>query len=174
MKPRLAVTISAAVLTAFLIACGAPNRDVRNEGPQATDPADTSSATTAAADTDAALGETLNIDEEARVTVTEVDTSVESDNQFDEPRYGGYASAAVEVEALESMLVTVTDFKLIAKDGTAYKSMLFVYGFDGVLEHQTIKAGQKASGLVIFDVDPKNLGDGGQIEYDGSAYWSFK
>lgn len=93
------------------------------------------------------------------------------------PDKGSYyaLSAAIEVKK-GSTYACGCDVALVAKDGTVYEPSAG-FGFDGVLEAVTLNAGQKAAGVIVWDL-PAAAVAGARIELRanvfadaGQGYW---
>lgn len=116
---------------------------------------------------------------EIRVTVSDIKRNVKSDNQFDKPDHGGYATVKVELTALKGTSdIGPSNFRLIGADGTVFKAEFLVAGIDGQFDAMTeIQEGQKKVGVVVFDVDPAKVASGKiELSSDGGsplAYWTF-
>lgn len=68
------------------------------------------------------------------------------------PEKGIFFSVQATIQAVKgSAYACSCDFALVAKDGTAYEPSV-TFGFDGALEAVQINAGQKAAGLVVWDL----------------------
>lgn len=101
------------------------------------------------------LGDDLT-NEDATVTVSSFESDVDSDNQFDQPE-GVYVAIDVTIKAHDDYFVSSGSWQFSATDGTTVTAESYVAGVSGMLEIQTIHSGQKAHGLVVFDVDPDML-----------------
>lgn len=84
-------------------------------------------------------------------------------NYGSKPEKGVFFSVTATIVAVKgSAYACSCDFALIATDGTAYEPNA-TYGFDGALEAAQINAGQKAAGLVVWDLPPTAV-QGAKIE----------
>jgi hypothetical protein len=119
-----------------------------------------------------ALGETMVFTQTTTggTIVTEVNYRVVVDRTYTKsPKYGMrpekglFFGIRVDINVKTgSTYACPCDFALIAADGTAYASG-GGFGFPGALEAVDLRTGQKAGGLVIFDV-PAAASMGGKIE----------
>lgn len=132
----------------------------------------------------AKLGETVEYKtssgKKIRVTITGINRQAQSNNQFVTPKKGGFVTVQVSVTYLEggsgTYVALPTDFSLIGADGTVYGGdIMSSAGFDGAMDTVTLNIGQKASGLVAFDVDRANI-SGGKIQLNdfgkAAAFWA--
>jgi hypothetical protein len=84
-------------------------------------------------------------------------------SSFFKPDNGIFYAAPVEIKAIKgSVYACPCDFALIAKDGTVYEGTIGI-GFDNALDPAQLNAGQRTTGVVVFDV-PKAALAGGRIE----------
>lgn len=94
------------------------------------------------------------------------------------PERGIFLGVRLSVEVTEgSNYIYAGDIALIAADGTAFETK-GGFGFDGAFEGIELQAGQKSSGLVIFDVPQAaltgariQLRDGGYNPDSDQVYW---
>jgi hypothetical protein len=109
------------------------------------------------------------------VTIGEPKAPVPSGNMFSKPERGHFFSVKVTVEfksGSSTYSATPTDFKLVTADGTLYQAEILSL-VDDALQFVDLNAGQKATGLVVFDVPSAvKPGTGAKIQFDGS--WSGK
>jgi len=116
-------------------------------------------------DISVAFGETLVVTDSAGGEVRYV---VTADKVYTKTKYGTKPEKGVlygikvSVEVVGgTTYVCACDFALIAKDGTAYEGS--GYQVDGGLDALDLNRGQKASGVVVFDI-PQAAQTGGRIE----------
>lgn len=103
----------------------------------------------------AQLGETLVY--KSRLGGDEVQYTLAAGKQLTKTKYGtppdkgAFFSLTTTIQVVKgSAYACACDFALVAKDGTAYEPSGF--GFDGALEAVQLNAGQKAAGLVVWDL----------------------
>lgn len=111
------------------------------------------------------FGETLSVTDslggEIHYTVT-ADKSYAKTKYGTKPKNGVLYGVKVLVEVVAgTTYVCACDFALIAADGTAYEGQSFAIA--GGLEALDVNRGQKASGVVVFDI-PTDAHKGGRIE----------
>lgn len=116
-------------------------------------------------DISVAFGETLVVTDSAGGEVRYV---VTADKVYTKTKYGTKPEKGVlygvkvSVEVIDgTTYVCACDFALIAKDGTAYEGSAFQVS--GGLDALDVNRGQKATGIVVFDV-PQGAQNGGRIE----------
>lgn len=167
-----AATVAVVFLATMAIACGAG--DNKNEGKS--DSNDTTTTSQEGSDIDGEVGDTINVGDKMKVTITEVDLDVKSDNSLDKAKNGAFVAAYVKIEALtDAMIIGPHDFSIMDAENVVYDST-YTLGIDKVLESDTLDTGQKAKGWVVFDVDPEGFATG-TVQYDWGfedpATWSF-
>jgi hypothetical protein len=116
-------------------------------------------------DISVAFGETLVVTDsaggEVRYTVT-ADRVYTKTKYGTKPEKGVLYGVKVSVEVVNgTTYVCACDFALIAKDGTAYEGSAFQVS--GGLDALNVNRGQKAAGIVVFDI-PQGAQTGGRIE----------
>lgn len=115
------------------------------------------------------LGETLvytadglGTDDEVHYTLT-AGKAITKTKYGTRPEKGQFFSLAAAVTVVEgSAYVFGGDFALVAKDGTVYEANMS-HAVDGGLEGVEIRAGQKVSGLVVWDI-PAGVQVGARVE----------
>lgn len=129
----------------------------------------------------AAMGQTVTLksgDDVVDMTLSDPKQYSKDPKYGQKPQHGVYLTIAVTVQCKSgSHFGSTGEFKLVAADGTAYQADLGV-GFD-TLDFTELSAGQKKSGLIVFDV-PKAAVTGAKIQVDGigldfdtpAAYWT--
>lgn len=104
------------------------------------------------------------------VSVSNVNRNAESKNSFITPKKGGFITAQVSIKYLSggsgTYMAVSTDFDFVGSDGTLFPvQLLDTAGFDAGLDTMTLNPGQKASGVVAFDVDRSKVA-GGKIQFN--------
>lgn len=158
MKPsRAARALSAAAIAAavvLMLACGiAPKRATVSDGPSA------AGSLAAAAQTPVArLGQTITLtggvgDNQLSATILRVTThKAAPDNEWVRPAKGVFAAVEVEVKVLKGKTYACQcDFALVAADGSLYEPV-WPIGFNSGMQSVTLNSGEKAGGVVVFDV----------------------
>jgi hypothetical protein len=116
------------------------------------------------------LGETLILTRSGLGAADEYHFTLTADKQYTRstkygmrPEKGVYfaVKALIEVKT-GSTYACACDFALVATDGAVYEPNSG-FGFTGALDAVTLNAGQRASGLVVFDLPPAALA-GARIE----------
>jgi hypothetical protein len=124
----------------------------------------TSAPVTEEGTTEVPFGQTLvlstSLGDEAEYTVS-ADKTYARTKYGTRPEKGALYGIKVEVRVRAgSVYACFCDFALIAADGTAYEGQTSVAG---AMEGVELRAGQRAGGVVVFDV-PQNAWVGGRIE----------
>ncbi|MCP2258321.1 protein of unknown function (DUF4352) [Streptoalloteichus tenebrarius] len=132
------------------------------------------------------VGTPINVHERGHdyvVTVSGVQPDVPAPNEYTRPRNGAsFLTAQVDFAVSESVgplpvFVSPLRFKLVYADGTTIATSISGYGLPGrQLDTLTLAAGQKTSGMIVFEVDPARLA-GARIQLDDglhtpAGYWS--
>jgi hypothetical protein len=115
------------------------------------------------------LGETLVYTSKGLGSDDEVHYTLAAGPQLTKTKFGSrpdkgvfFALTATIQAKKGSAFACSCDFALVAKDGTAYEPSV-TYGFDGGLEAVQINTGQKAAGLVVWDLPQAALA-GARVE----------
>lgn len=178
-RPALAALL---VLAAgFGLACGVkPQRSsVTGEGtPAASAPAATPDAAPAAK-----LGQSIETsgglgDNRVAYTVSKLTRhAVAPDSALVRPKKGVFVAISVEVRVTAGKTYACfCDFALVAADGTLFEPVL-PFGFDAGMQSVTLNTGEKAAGLVVFDL-PKDAADAVRVQLrpditnDVRGYWA--
>lgn len=177
-KSTLAVAALAVALGLPTLACG----DTGAESTSSSGGTPAAAGKSPKAVTTVKVGEKLTVTETVlgektivELTLSAVKTGGKG-TQFDKPSKGQYITATVAALVKEGKTtVNSSQFKLVAKDGTAYDTTVVLDGDD--LSAMDLAAGQKTSGLIRFDV-PKGAEKGAKIAVlsflaDGDVgYWA--
>ncbi|MFC3381553.1 DUF4352 domain-containing protein [Couchioplanes azureus] len=131
----------------------------------------------------AKVGQTITVrpwrigeDGEVKYTLSNV-KKAKSPNGFMNPKNGTYVTAKLEIKVIKgSEFASTSDLSFVTSDGTVYEPT-WSGGFDGEFDAVELKAGQRKSGLVVFDV-PKSALKGGQVHvsslWDDESYGYWK
>jgi len=148
---------------------------------------DTTTAPAQPTNTSFALGDTISTTSTSAAGGSKADWTVSADKQYRRtpdgytgPQNGTFYGIRVSVSVSSgSQYVYSDDFALIGPDGTTYQATSSMYSFPSALQGTTVNAGQKVSGLVVFDVPPTALAGGkielrpdGQALSNGQAFWA--
>ena len=87
------------------------------------------------------------------VTATSAKKSASAaDAAWIKPKKGAYLAVTVEVSVIKGKTYACyCDFALVAPDGSLYEPV-WPAGFDQAMQSVTLNAGEKVSGVVVFDV----------------------
>lgn len=148
MKAFTTVALAAAAATA--IACGIkPERATVGATPAP------SAASSVAA---ATIGDAITLsgglgDNRVTVTAKSAKKSASAANaSWIKPKKGAYLAVTVEVTVAKGKTYACAcDFALVAADGSLYEPV-WPAGFDEAMQSVTLNAGEKVSGVVVFDV----------------------
>jgi hypothetical protein len=148
VKPLATAALAAAALAA--IACGIkPERATVGTTPQ---------PSVAASVAAAKLGETITLsgglgDNQVAVTAKAAQKlAAAADASFIKPKKGAYLAVTVEVSVAKGKTYACyCDFAVVAKDGSLYEPV-WPAGFDQAMQSVTLNAGEKVSGVVVFDL----------------------
>ncbi|MEU8003399.1 DUF4352 domain-containing protein [Catellatospora sp. NPDC049111] len=178
-RPVLSVTL---VLAAAVgLACGVKPQQSNVTG--AGTPA--ASAPTASAESapTAKLGQSIETsgglgDNRVAYTVSKLTRhTVAPDSALVRPKKGVFVAITVEVKvSAGKTYACFCDFALVAADGTLFEPVL-PFGFDTGMQSVTLNTGEKAGGVVVFDV-PKDAADGLRVQLrpditnDVRGYWT--
>lgn len=119
------------------------------------------------------LGETIVYesrlsDKEIHYTVSTAGKSITQTKYGTKPDRGAFFAVAVTIQAVKgSTYACPCDFALVTKDGAVYEPM--VIGIDGMLDAVQINTGQRAAGLVVWDVPAAAIA-GARIELRASLF----
>ncbi|MDI1462508.1 DUF4352 domain-containing protein, partial [Catellatospora sp. KI3] len=103
--------------------------------------------------------------------------TVAPDSSLVRPRKGVFVALTVEVKVLSGKTYACyCDFALVAEDGSLFEPVL-PFGFDDGMQSVTLNGGEKAAGVVVFDV-PKDALTGLRAQLrpdlanDVRGYWT--
>lgn len=103
--------------------------------------------------------------------------TVAPDSALVRPKKGVFVAITVEVKVTAGKTYACfCDFALVAADGTLFEPVL-PFGFDAGMQSVTLNTGEKAGGVVVFDV-PKDVADGLRVQLrpditnDVRGYWA--
>lgn len=134
------------------------------------------------------LNEAVNIKEDFLGDVTEYVVTIKSAKAFakepgtygDKPKNGEFLVLDVLVQvkvAGDTTYVSDSDFKFVGADGTLYANA-YQMGFGDTLSASELRAGQKSSGKVLFDL-PKGAWKTGKVQFaasfmaaDATCFWT--
>ncbi|WP_155374971.1 DUF4352 domain-containing protein [Catellatospora vulcania] len=174
------LTVTLVIAAAVGLACGVKPQQssVTGSTPAASAPvASPGSAPTAklgqSIETSGGLG-----DNRVAYTVSKVARhTVAPDSVLVRPKKGLFVAITVEVKVTAGKTYACfCDFALVAVDGTLFEPVL-PFGFDAGMQSVTLNAGEKAGGVVVFDV-PKDAADGVRVQLrpditnDVRGYWA--
>ncbi|MEV0460649.1 DUF4352 domain-containing protein [Catellatospora methionotrophica] len=176
---RHVATVTLVLAAAVALACGVkPQRaDVTGSAAPSAPAASVASAPTAklgqSIETSGGLG-----DNRVAYTVSKLARhTVAPDSALVRPRKGVFVAITVEVKvSAGKTYACFCDFALVAADGTLFEPVL-PFGFDAGMQSVTLNAGEKAGGVVVFDV-PKDVTDGVRVQLrpditnDVRGYWA--
>lgn len=136
-------TVTAVAALVILAACGTPTESTDDKPSDAT-PADLTGE----------LGDTITIDSEATITVTDVDLN--ADNGDKVPDKGAWASITVTIEShKKNLFATPKDFDIVDSDNTSTPGETINRHPDSLpLDGNGMPKGTKREGVIIFDIDP--------------------
>lgn len=157
-------SIGALVVALFLLACATGGNSNDTSGETTGNDSSTTSDTSADTDGAAAIGDTVTI-AGTDITLTDFTMDVKSSNSLMKPTHGSYATVHVDINVTDGThMAAASNYTIVADDGTAYTAEAIVAGIDGQLEFQTLNAGHKTAGLIVFDINPALFESGGRIE----------
>ncbi|WP_144126856.1 DUF4352 domain-containing protein [Catellatospora sichuanensis] len=177
---RPVLTVTLVLAAAVGLACGVKPQqsNVTGSTPAASAPA----ASPGSAPT-AKLGQSIETsgglgDNRVAYTVSKLTRhTVAPDSSLVRPKKGVFVAIAVEVKVTAGKTYACfCDFALVAADGTLFEPVL-PFGFDAGMQSVTLNTGEKAGGVVVFDL-PKDAADGVRVQLrpditnDVRGYWA--
>lgn len=192
---RITTLMTPAVAAVALIAVGCGGQEVKNTEQAPVEPVVEETATDDVTEPEPVpteveccpalkLGDAITVAEFdqdlAEITVTDLRVEKTAQVEYGEPpKNGHFLIFTVEIEASASTYVDEMEFYVLAKDGTRFDPgdghSFDAADYDDQLGYVELNAGEKTSGLVVFDV-PKPVGELAYApNYDSGpiAFWAF-
>jgi hypothetical protein len=117
----------------------------------------------------ARIGDTITLsgglgDNQVSVTAKAAKKSAAApDTTWIKPKKGAFLAVTVEVAVLKGKTYACyCDFAVVAADGSLYEPV-WPAGFDQAMQSVTLNAGEKAGGVVVFDL-PGAAADGARVQ----------